>query len=136
MDYSRHIPRWYHQAPFHLAPHGLLSCEKEQISCQSAVIFTSETQSFGGPVYAQKISLLAASARVKHLERGQTTCFTSKSQLRNPETIAHRPTPTVIRINSKIRRFGAHERVRQRVLNMEFSFPLLANMSDNQACAL
>lgn len=100
--------------------------------------FTSETQSwvFGGPVYAQKISLLAANARVKHRERGQTTCFTSKSQLRNPETIAHRRTPTTIRINPKIRRFGARERVRQRVLNMEFSFLLLANMSDNQACAL
>lgn len=88
-------------------------------------------------VAAQKSALLAASARVERLERrGKTTCFASSSHYITPiRGHIDRRTRRDPRYPGNKERFGAHVPVRQRVLNMEFSFLLLANMSDNQACA-
>lgn len=91
----------------------------------------------GSSVAAQKSALLAASARVKRLERrGETTCFASSSPYITPDRGQIEPhTRRDPRYPGNKEHFGAHVHVRQRVLNMEFSFLLLANMSDNQACA-
>lgn len=91
----------------------------------------------GSPVAAQKSASLAASARVKRLERSRkTTCFASSSRYITPNRgHSDRGTRRDPRCPGNEEHFGAHVHVRQRVLNMEFSFLLLANMSDNQACA-